>query len=130
MTEVSTQEETGQEQAGSAMNPEAEGAAVATFPPPASRVRVGPLFLTVLIALAASLATVFLYDRYFATKIVAVDLKGFLAEQKVALASGASSQSEMTRRLDALEATLDAIPDRHAVVLGDVVVRNVEVIQP
>ncbi len=100
-------------------------------PPPRSG--WGParvFFLTVLVSLLTSFGSVYLYDRCYAQKVVAVDLKGFLDAQKDAFVRGAIDEKELERRMDHLEHTVDAIPSRYAVILGDVVVRHVEVIKP
>jgi hypothetical protein len=73
---------------------------------------------------------VFLYDRFVAHKIVAVDLQGFLTAQKASYLRGEIDDAELQRRMDHLELFVAAIPKRYAVVMGDVVVRNVEVIEP
>jgi hypothetical protein len=83
-----------------------------------------------LVSLLTSVGSVWTYDRYHAQKVVAVDLKGFLDAQKEAFIRGAIDEKELERRMDHLERTVDAIPSRYAVILGDVVVRHVEVIRP
>ena len=88
------------------------------------------VFLAVAVSLLSSVGSVCLYDRYFAQKVVAVDLKGFVSAQKEAFVRGEIDERELERRLDHLERTVDAIPSRYAVILGDVVVRHVEVIRP
>jgi hypothetical protein len=77
-----------------------------------------------------SFGSVCLYDRFIAQKIVAVDLQEFLAEQKGSYLRGEIDDAELKRRMDNLELFVTAIPERYAVVLGDVVVRNVEGIKP
>ncbi|MEW6715538.1 MAG: hypothetical protein AB1306_10670 [Nitrospirota bacterium] len=44
--------------------------------------------LTILISLLVSLASIFVYDRFFVQKIVAVDIKGYIAEQRDLYISG------------------------------------------
>lgn len=87
-------------------------------------------FLIVLVSLLTSAGSIWTYDRYFAQKVVAVDLKGFLDAQKDQFIRGAIDEIELERRIDGLERTMDAIPSRYAVLLGDVVVRHVKVIEP
>lgn len=88
------------------------------------------LFCATLVSLAISLGSVYLYDRFMAQKIVAVDLQGFLAAQKESYLRGEIDDDELKRRMDSLELFVTAIPKRYAVVLGEVVVRNVEVVKP
>lgn len=89
-----------------------------------------PLLGTLLLALLVSLGSIYLYDRFMAQKIVAVDLKGFLVEQKQAYLRGEIDDAELQRRMDDLERVVAGIPPRYAVLMGDVVVRNVEVVKP
>ncbi len=88
------------------------------------------LFLALLISLGTSLASIWGYDRYVAQKIVAVDLKGFLTEQRNEYLQGKITKKELDRHMDHMEAVVDRIPDRYAVILGDVVVRHVKVYKP
>jgi hypothetical protein len=77
-----------------------------------------------------SFGSVYLYDRFFAQKVVAVDLQGFLEKQKGLYLRGDIDDLELRRRMERLEQLVESVPQRYAVVLGDVVVRNVEVIEP
>lgn len=104
-------------------------------PPPEEPSSVGRksariLFCAALVSLAISFGSVYLYDRFVAQKIVAVDLQGFLAAQKESYLRGEIDDDELKRRMDSLELFVAAIPKRYAVVLGEVVVRNVEVVRP
>lgn len=83
-----------------------------------------------LVSLLISFGSVYLYDRFIAQKVVAVDLQGFLADQKESYMRGEIDDAELERRMDHLELVVAAIPQRYAVVLRDVVIRNVEVIKP
>lgn len=92
------------------------------------------LFQCVIISLIVSLAVVtgaiYLYDENFAQKVVAVDLKSFLQEQKDDYLDGKITEEDMNRRMDELEVFVDQIPKNHSVILGDVVVRNIKVLKP
>lgn len=99
-------------------------------PPPAGWSPARILFFAALISLMTSFGSVYLYDRFIAQKVVAIDLQGFMAAQKESYLRGEIDDAELKRRMDHLELYVDAIPKRYAVVLGDVVVRNVEVIKP
>ncbi len=99
-------------------------------PPPAGWSPVRILLCVVLVSLLISLSTVCLYDRFMAQKVVAVDLQGFLVEQKELYLRGEIDDVALKDRMDHLEQFVAALPERYAVVLGDVVVRNIEVIKP
>lgn len=77
-----------------------------------------------------SFGSVYLYDRFFAQKVVAVDLQGFLEKQKGLYLRGDIDDLELRRRMERLEHLVESVPQHHAVVLGDVVVRNVEILEP
>lgn len=83
-----------------------------------------------LVSLLISFSSVYLYDRFIAQKVVAVDLQGFLAKQKELYLRGDINDTELKHRMDHLENFMETIPKRYAVLLGDVVVRNIEVVEP
>jgi len=84
--------------------------------------------LTLLLCAASSAGSVWVYDRWFARDIVAVDLAGFVAAQREALATGAATEAQVREALDGLERRLGEIPPRYAVITADVALRNLEVI--
>lgn len=83
---------------------------------------------TALVALFVGLATATLaigvYDRYFAQKIVAVDLKGYVQRQRDLLLAGKIDDEGIRRAFDRLETVLTEIPGNHVVILKEVVLRN------
>jgi hypothetical protein len=89
--------------------------------------RSGPGYLEVMtIALMIAAVAVFCYDKYFAQKIYALDLKGYLRTQKALLVAGEISEEEWKASLDTLEQTLNsaAAHPTHVILLKDVVLRN------
>ncbi|TYO96781.1 hypothetical protein EDC39_11269 [Geothermobacter ehrlichii] len=107
------------------------GPAPASFSPlPRAMGPVQVFFLCLLTSLATAVGTVWYYDQHYAQKIVAVDLKGFLQQQKDDYLNGRISEDDLNRRMNELEAFVDRIPENHSVILGDVVVRNIEVLKP
>jgi len=86
--------------------------------------------ISLIVSLAVAAGTIYLYDQHFAQKVVAVDLKGFLQEQKDDYLDGKITEEDVNRRMDELEAFVDQIPKHHSVILGDVVVRNIKVLKP
>lgn len=84
----------------------------------------------VLASLLVSCASLYAYDSFWARQVVAVDLQGFLAEQRDLFIAGKIDDEELLRRMDSLERLVDGIPRRHAVILGEVAVRNIEVLAP
>lgn len=83
-----------------------------------------------LVALMTSFASVYSYDRWYAQKIVAVDIKGYIAQQRDNYMAGKLTDEELKRSFDHLENVVIAIPKNRVVIMGDAVVRNVETIKP
>ena len=86
--------------------------------------------ICLLVALITSVASVYSYDRWYAQKIVAVDIKGYIAQQRDNYMAGKLTDEELRRSFDHLENVVIAIPKNRVVIMGDAVVRNVETIKP
>lgn len=82
------------------------------------------------ISLASSAASIVVYDRYFATRIVAVDVKGFIAEQRDLFVQGKIDDEQLRRNIESLEKAIENIPSNEVVIMGDAVVRNAKTIRP
>lgn len=92
------------------------------------------LVTTALIALAVSLVTamgvVAFYDQRYAQKIVTMDLKNYIREQRDKAVSGEISDEALRKNIDAMETALLAEPENHIVLLKEVVLRNAREIKP
>jgi hypothetical protein len=118
--------------------PEGPGSAVAApaqqppevSPPLRRGWTAGPLFLSLFVSLAVSVLSLFVYDRFLAQKVVALDMKGYITEQRDLYLAGRIDEEELRRRIDRLEEVSLAIPANRVVLMGDAVIRNVEVIRP
>ena len=82
------------------------------------------------VSLGASLATIAGYDRWFAQKVVAVDIKGYIAQQRDNYLTGKLNDDELRKSFDRLEAIITAIPKNRVIIMGDAVVRNAETVKP
>ncbi len=91
---------------------------------------VSVLMLCLMVSIGASLATVAGYDRWFAQKVVAVDIKEYIAQQRDNYLAGKLNGDELKRSFDRLESVITAIPKNRVVIMGDAVVRNAETIKP
>ena len=87
-------------------------------------------FLTVLVSVTISVLSIFVYDRFFIQKVVSLDVKGFIAEQRDLYLSGKISDEQFRANLDRLEAKVKSIPKSQVVIMGDAVVKNAEVVKP
>ena len=86
---------------------------------------VRPGYLEVLlIALAVTCITLFAYDRWFAPRVVAFDLKGYLRTQQALLGSGEITEAQWQQRLDRLEQVFREQPPNHTILLKEVVLKN------
>ncbi|MEW6003649.1 MAG: hypothetical protein AB1638_13525 [Nitrospirota bacterium] len=86
--------------------------------------------LTLLISLLMSLASILIYDRFFVQKIVAVDVKGYIAEQRDLYISGKINDEQLKANIDRMEKTVTSIPKNKVIIMGDAVIRNAEVVRP
>mgnify|MGYP000944201426 FL=1 len=62
--------------------------------------------------------------------MVSIDIKGYITEQRDKYIAGKLTDDELKRSFDRLEQVVTAIPKNKAVLMGDLVVRNVETIKP
>jgi len=86
--------------------------------------------LCLAISFGASLATIAGYDRWYAQKVVAVDIKGYIAQQRDNYLAGKLNDDELKRSFDRLETVITAIPKNRVIIMGDAVVRNAETVKP
>lgn len=82
-----------------------------------------------IISLLISVSSIFVYDRFFVQKIVAVDLKGFIAEQRDLYLAGKINDDQFKANVDRVEMIISSIPKNKVVIMGDAVVRNAEEIE-
>ena len=86
---------------------------------------VRPGYLEVLlIALVIAGITLFAYDRWFAPRVVAFDLKGYLRTQQALLASGEITEAQWQQGLDRLEQVFREQPPNRTILLKEVVLKN------
>ncbi len=86
--------------------------------------------LCLAVSFGASLATIAVYDRWYAQKVVAVDIKGYIAQQRDNYLAGKLNDDELKRSFDRLETVITAIPKNRVIIMGDAVVRNAETVKP
>ena len=91
---------------------------------------ISTVLLYGIVSASVSLAAIAGYDRWFAQKVVAVDIKGYIAQQRDSYLAGKLNDDELKRSFDRLETVITAIPKNRVVIMGDAVVRNAETIKP
>jgi len=91
------------------------------------RHRRSVLWLTVvIISLLVSVLSVFSYDRFFAQKIIAVDMKGYITKQRDLYLEGKLTDAQFRANIDKLEEAIKGIPSNKVAIMGDVVLKNAE----
>ena len=86
--------------------------------------------LSLLGSIFVAVSIVSIYHLKFAPKIVTMDLKGFIKQQKEMVTAGEINQEQLRDNLDAMEAALVSVPPNHTVLLKEVVLRNAQEIKP
>jgi hypothetical protein len=80
----------------------------------------------VIISLLMSVLSVFLYDKFFAQKIIAVDMKGYIARQRDLYMEGKLTDEQFRAGVDRLEEAVKSIPENRVAIMADVVLKNAE----
>ena len=83
--------------------------------------------LVIVVSLGSSVATVAAYDRYVAQKVVAVDVSGFLQEQRDLFLAKKITMDDFKANLDRYLAALKSQPKNRVLILEDVIAsKNLE----
>ena len=88
--------------------------------------------LVVLISLIVNIAGLYIYDKFFAQKIVTFDLKGYIEALRILYVNGKIDDNEVKRRIDYLEEIVNSTPKRKVIITSDVILGRgrVETIGP
>ena len=84
--------------------------------------------IIILLMVISSAGSIAIYDRYYAQKLTAFDLPGYLMKQRIAMQNNQLTEKQLGDNLDALKVKLDNIPSNQAVITADVVLRNIQTI--
>jgi hypothetical protein len=90
------------------------------------KLTVGTLILLLIMNTVVSAVSVYIYDRYFAQKVVVIDIRNYMMDRKNMFLTGKISEKQFTESVDNIENTLQKTNKRTVVLLGDAVVRNAE----
>ena len=88
-----------------------------------------PILISIVISLIISLSCVAWYHHYFAPRIVTVDLKGYVREQRNLFLANKIGQKDLRKNLDKMEEIITSIPKNNIVFSRDAVLRNAKVIE-
>lgn len=85
---------------------------------------------TIAISLVMSAFSLLVYDHFYAPKIVAFDLKSYMAEQRALYLSGKIDDAILRRNLNELQQKIAGMPKNHTIIMGDVIVSQTETLTP
>lgn len=88
------------------------------------------LVIIIAINVVATLAMLYVYDRYYAQKIVAVDMKGFLDEQRDQFIGKKINEKQLNENMYEMEHKIKSMPKNKVMIMGEVVIGNAEIIKP
>lgn len=88
------------------------------------------LLMTAVICVVVSVFSIMTYDRFFATKIVALDTTTYLKEVQAEFVKGKMSDAELDKRLTRLKDVLNKQSSNSVVLNAEVVMRNAKRIEP
>lgn len=90
-----------------------------------------PFLVNGIITYALIITGILAYHYNFAPKApVAIDIRGYVEEQKQFYAEGKINSEQLRRNMDHLEDVVARISSRQAVFMADAVIKNVEVLKP
>ncbi len=85
------------------------------------------MFLIILVvSLLCSTMAVAVYDRYFAQKVVTINLRAFMEHQRELYLAGKVTADQVKQNLDDLVASVKKAPKNKVVILEDVVANSTE----
>ncbi len=90
------------------------------------KLTAGTLILLLIMNTVVTAVSVYIYDRYFAQKVVVIDIRSYMMDRKNLFLTGKISEKQFTESVDNIENTLQKTNKRTVVLLGDAVVRNAE----
>ena len=92
---------------------------------------IGFFVIIVVINLVLTSGLIFLYDRFMAPKIVAVDIKGFVEKQRDLYIAKKINEEQLKANLDAMEKKIKSMPKNTIMISADVMVgQNAKTIEP
>jgi hypothetical protein len=94
------------------------------------RRRVLPVIYAILLNLIVSATTVFIYDQYFAQKVVVFDRNGYRDQQKKLFFAGKITEEELFMSLDRVEELMRRENANTVILNAEAVIRNGKFIKP
>lgn len=82
--------------------------------------------LSVALSVVFSVMSLFVYDKWYAQKLVSVDLKGYVKLMGYKYGNGEIDDVKLQQAYDKMGQLVDGIPSNKAAISADVALRNVE----
>lgn len=93
---------------------------------PKAQVGKGIVAMMIVVSLFSSTAAVAVYDRFFAQKIVTINLRQYMENQRDLYLSGKLTADQVKQNLDGFIASVKAAPKNKVILLEDVVANSTE----
>jgi len=90
------------------------------------------IVIRLLLSLAVSAASIYIYDQYFSQKVVMIDIMGYVEEQKQLYLSGKISEQEWQAIPDNIDRAMNREIKAHKntiILIKDAVIRNARKIE-
>lgn len=84
------------------------------------------LLFTAIVATVVSVISIFIYDKYYAQKIVSFDFKGYILGLRDMYMSGKINDAELKQAIDLVEQKIKSQEKNKVVFMGDVILSKVE----
>lgn len=82
--------------------------------------------IAVFVSIMTSGAMLVAYDHWVAPRIVSVDIKGYIADQRDLYVAGKITDEQFRANVDRMAAVIEGLPKNRIVVMGDAVIRGAE----
>jgi archaellum component FlaF (FlaF/FlaG flagellin family) len=86
------------------------------------------LLVNILVSLMVAIGVVYVYDKYYAQKIVAFDLKGYIIGLRDMYLAGKINDEDLKKAIDMAYDVIKSQKKNKVVIMGDVILSPVEVI--
>jgi hypothetical protein len=83
--------------------------------------KVKHILITALISLVISAGSIFVYDQFFAQKIIMLDLKGYVATLRDLYIAGKIDDKQLQSAIDRIEVVINNQPKREVIITSDVI---------
>ncbi len=93
---------------------------------PKAQVEKGIIATMIAVSLLSSTVAVAVYDRFFAQKIVTINLRQYMENQRDLYLSGKLTADQVKQNLDGFIASVKAAPKNKVILLEDVVANSTE----